>query len=349
MVTEANGRLVAFNHACQVASGYTLDDVTGKVIWDLPLVARNEVERMKSVHRRLIAGGSAVQHETHWITKTGSKCLISWNIAAIPTSVGRARHIVSVGTDITERREIENALKASEAALRQSQAELQALTTGLLKAQEEERARVARELHDDISQKLAALNLATENALRRESHNPEELRKEVARLSQSLGGILTDVEQTARQLHPSTLDHLGLGAAMKAYCSEFSKQNDIPVQYSEQNLPRAISSPVALAIYRVVQEALRNIAKHSRAKRASVSVEGGDGSVVLTIRDSGRGFDPKRSRKGGLGLISMEERVRQVKGTFRLTAKTGKGVSVQAIIPVKTGSGSDKIERELRK
>ncbi len=349
LVTEADGRVVAFNHACQMISGYTLDDVAGKVLWDLPLVTKDDIEQVKSIHRRLIAGRAPVQHESHWITKAGARCLISWNFAALPAFPGRPRHIVRVGTDITERVEIENALKASEAALRQSQGQLQALTAGLLKAQEQERARVARELHDDISQKLAALSLATENALRREAKNPEELRKEIARLSQSLGGILTDVEHTARQLHPSTLDHLGLGAAIKAYCSEFSRQNDIAVQYSERNLPRAVSSPVALAVYRVVQEALRNVAKHSHATRASVSVDGGEGSVVLTVRDSGRGFDPARSRKGGLGLISMEERVRQVKGTFRLTAEPGKGVSIQAAIPLQTASRSGKIRKDLRK
>jgi len=251
----------------------------------------------------------------------------------MPHAAGHPSHVVRIGTDITERREIETGLKASEAALRQSQEHLQALTAGLLTAQEEERARVARELHDDISQKLAMLNLEAESVLRKQPGNDGKLRSEMTRLSHRLRGILRDVEQTAYRLHPSSLDHLGLSVALKSYCEDFGKQNGIAVRCTERNLPRAIPPRLALTIYRVVQEALRNVVKHSGARRAIVSIAGKNGSMVLTVQDFGRGFDPSRSKKRGLGLISMEERVRQAGGAFAMKSKPGKGVRIDVRIP----------------
>ena len=137
---------------------------------------------MRTVYRRLARGRAAIQHESHWAGKNGTRRLISWNSAAIADGAGHPRHLVRIGTDITERREIETALQASETALRQSEGQLQALATGLITAQEEERAHVARELHDDISQKLAALNLEADKALQAEPRDDGKLRDEMTRL-----------------------------------------------------------------------------------------------------------------------------------------------------------------------
>jgi two-component system CheB/CheR fusion protein len=333
LVTDMEGRVAAFNRACQIVSGYRLDEVKGKVIWETRLAPKEEVEQVRSVYRRLAGGRAPIQHESSWIARNGSKRLISWNSAAILDTAGHPLHVVRIGTDITERREVEIALQASETALRQSQAQLQALAAGLLTAQEEERARVARELHDDISQKLAALNLEADRVLRKQPGGDSKLRHEMTRLFHRLRGILRDVDQTAYRLHPSSLDHLGLSVALKAYCADFAKQNGIDTRYSERNLPRAIAPRLGLTIYRVVQEALRNVAKHSGARRAAVSVAGKNGEIVLGIQDSGRGFDPSRSKRHGLGLISMEERVRQAGGTFTMKSTPGKGVRIEVHLP----------------
>ena len=333
LVTDAHGRVVAFNRACQLVSGYKLGEMAGKIIWDTPLIPKDEGEaERRAVYRRLLGGSAPIQHETHWIAKNGTRRLISWTTAAMPHAPGRPRHLVRIGTDITERREMEIALQASETALRASQTQLQGLAAGLLAAQEEERAHVARELHDDISQKLAALNLEAESVLRKEPGDDGKLRGELTRLSHRLRGILRDVEQTAYRLHPSSLDHLGLSVALKSYCADFAKQNGIDTRCTERNLPRAIPARLGLTIYRVVQEALRNVAKHSGTRRATVSVAGKNGTIMLSIKDSGRGFDPSRSKKRGLGLISMEERVRQAGGTFTMKSTPGKGVHIDVRI-----------------
>jgi len=342
MVTDADGRVAAFNHACQIASGYKLEEIAGKVIWESPLIPKAEVEGERRVYRRLMRGRAPIQHESHWVGKNGTSRLISWNSAGIPHAAGHPRHLVRIGTDITERRVIETALKASEAALRQSQTHLQALTTGLLTAQEEERARVARELHDDISQKLAMLNLEAERVLQKKPQTDGKLRGEMTRLSHRLRGILRDVEQTAYRLHPSSLDHLGLSVALKSYCEDFGKQNGIATRCTERNLPRTIPPRLALTIYRVVQEALRNVVKHSGARSAQVSLTGQKGALVLSVKDAGRGFDPTRSKKRGLGLISMEERVRQAGGALTVRATPGEGVRIDVRVPLRLQNPSGK-------
>jgi signal transduction histidine kinase len=306
------------------------------------LIPKQEIEGERTVYRRLVGGRAPIQHESHWVAKNGFRRLISWNSAAIPDAAGQPRHVVRIGTDITERREMETALKASETALRHSQMQLQALTAGLITAQEEERAHVARELHDDISQKLATLNLEAERALRAEPRNDGDLRKEMTRWVRRLSGILRDVDQTAYRLHPSSLDHLGLPVALKSYCADFGKQNAIAMRYTERNLPRAIPPRLALTLYRVVQEALRNVVKHSGARRAIVSLAGKNGAIVLTVKDFGIGFDVSRSKKRGLGLISMEERVRQAGGAFTMSTTPGNGVRIEVRIPLPARHASGK-------
>jgi two-component system, chemotaxis family, CheB/CheR fusion protein len=336
LVTDAHGRVVAFNRACQLASGYKLDELAGRIIWDSPLIRKGEgeVDRARTVYRRVLGGSAPIQHESKWVAKDGARRLISWTTAAMPQTAGQPRHLVRIGTDITERREVETALQASETALRQSQAQLQALATGLIAAQEEERAHVARELHDDISQKLAALNLEADKALQVEPRDEGRLRGEMTRLCVRLRGILRDVEQAAYRLHPSSLDHLGLSVALKSYCTDFARQNRIAVSVTERNLPRAIPPQLGLTIYRVVQEALRNVVKHSGARRATVSMSGTNSGISLTVKDFGRGFDPARHKKRGLGLISMEERVRQAGGVFTLKTTPGEGVRIDVRIPL---------------
>ncbi|MBZ5631672.1 MAG: PAS domain S-box protein [Acidobacteriia bacterium] len=334
MVTDSDGRVTSFNRACQIVSGCKLEELAGKVIWDSPLIPKEEIEAERTIYRHLMRGRASLQHENHWVAKDGATRLISWNIAAMPHAAGHPHHVVRIGTDVTERREMEAALQAGETALRQSQAELQALAGGLVTAQEEERAHVARELHDDISQKLATLNLEAERTLRAERRDDGSLRNEMGLLCRRLRGILRDVEQTAYQLHPSSLDHLGLSVALKSYCADFGKQNGIDMRCTERNLPRAIPPRLGLTIYRVVQEALRNVAKHSGARRATVSVAGKNGEIILTVKDSGRGFDPARSKKRGLGLISMEERVRQAGGVFSVKTTPGAGVKIAVRVPI---------------
>ena len=145
-----------------------------------------------------------------------------------------------------------------------------------------------------------------------------------------------DLRRTARNLHPFMLTLLGLEPALRAYCEEFSKLRQIKVRFTARALPGTIPPGLALCVYRAVQEALGNVAKHAVAKRALVSISGIDDILHLTIRDDGHGFDLDQAKGKGLGLIGMEERVRHLGGTFSISVKPGDGACVEIRIPLET-------------
>jgi two-component system CheB/CheR fusion protein len=338
MATDGQGRVVRFNRACQQVSGYTLEEVRGKYIWELPLIPADEVDSDKAVYRKAPGGGSPVEHETHWITRSGGQRLTAWSTVAFPDREGSGRHVVRTGRDITDQRLAEAALESTSAALRESQIQLRTLATGLLRAQEEERLRVSRELHDDISQKLTALTVEAEALARKTQHAGSVSQVELRTLRDRLAAVSEDVRRTAQQLRPSSLEHLGLAPALKSYCAGVARKEGIGVRFLARNLPRTILPEAALNLYRVVQEALSNIAKHSGARRALVSLSGREDSLVLVIKDTGRGFDPALARSRGLGLINMDERVRLLGGSFTLQAQPGQGVRIEVRVPLRKGN-----------
>ena len=226
------------------------------------------------------------------------------------------------------------ALHETEDALRQSRAELRALTGSLLHAQEEERRRVSRELHDDVSQDVVKLQFDIE-ALERslppdrttEKQGLMAVRDDAARLS-------NDLRRIAYVLHPSTLDNLGLTGALSAYAAEFSKRTGIPIEFSATAVPEIVPQGIASAFYRVTQEALRNIVRHSGAA-STLRLTGESSHLTLSIHDNGPGFDRGAVRgRGGLGLVSMEERARLIGASFRLDTAPGEGVSITLSAPL---------------
>jgi signal transduction histidine kinase len=162
--------------------------------------------------------------------------------------------------------------------------------------------------------------------------------RELRALRDRLAAVSEDVRRTAQQLRPPSLEHLGLTPALKSYCADFARTEGIGVRFLARNLPRTLPPEVALNLYRVVQEALSNVAKHSGARRAVVSLSAREDSLHLVIKDTGRGFDPALARSRGLGLINMDERVRLLGGTFSLQARPGEGVHIDVHVPVRKGN-----------
>jgi len=215
---------------------------------------------------------------------------------------------------------------------------MRAYAARLLVAQEVERRRIARELHDDFSQKLAVLHLGVE-AIQR---NPPKGVTQTKALLDKIGAGITEVSNEVRRiayaLHPSSLDDLGISASMRGYCAETSQREKIPIVYKDHSVPAIVYNDAALCLYRVLQEALRNALKHSQAKAISVTLAGADHSVRLEVKDSGIGFDPKEARGRGLGMTSMEERVRLVGGRIAIESKPGVGSIVIAEVPTERGA-----------
>ncbi len=228
------------------------------------------------------------------------------------------------------------AKEAATEALQQNQDRLRDLTTGLLTAQEEERRRISRELHDDLNQRLAMLAVELETLEKDPACSAESTRSRLAALRARTEAISDDVRRTAHQLHPSMVDHLGLPAALRSLCDDVSKQDRIRVTCRVKNVTLVIPTEIALCLYRVAQEALRNVVTHSGAQRATLTLMLTRKRLRLAISDSGQGFSRGTSTpvKKGLGILSMEERVRLVGGLLTLDSKPGKGTRVFVEVPL---------------
>jgi len=201
----------------------------------------------------------------------------------------------------------------------------------LLSTQEEQNKSLARELHDVVSQKLAALGMEIDAIERNPPGSTEELRGRLRRMSDGVTGLAKTMHEISRQLHPAILDDLGLAEALRSECLLFSELYENPVRFQAENVPETVPDPVALSLYRIAQESLRNIGKHARHAAASVTLSGSGSRIKLSIEDTG----PGASTAGkGLGLISMKERTRLVNGKLRVQSRAGRGTLVEVEIPL---------------
>lgn len=205
----------------------------------------------------------------------------------------------------------------------------------LIEAQEQERSRLARELHDDINQRLALLAIHLEQ-LRLNPPNPrKELAKRIDDLQQTALEISRDVQALSHELHSSKLDFLGLVPAFSSFCREFSQQKKVAVHFTHADIPSSVPRDISLCLFRVLQEASHNVVKHSGAERFDVELRAAADRAWLTIRDTGRGFDPPDAiRTRGLGLVSMRERLNLVGGTLSIRSKPARGTEIFAEVPL---------------
>jgi PAS domain S-box-containing protein len=221
--------------------------------------------------------------------------------------------------DITERKSLEDLQRNTSARL--------------INAQEEERSKIARELHDDFGQRLALLAVDIQGLGQRISEPEFEGAKSLDKLWSQTRKLSTDLHRLSHQLHPAILHQLGLGPAIRSLCVETSEQYGIQIKFTEHGVPASVSEDIALCLYRTVQEGVRNIVKHSGAKDAKVELTGGPDTIHLRIADRGVGFDPETTKGKGLGLISIEERIRLVQGEMSLQSRPAHGTCIDLRIP----------------
>jgi signal transduction histidine kinase len=221
-------------------------------------------------------------------------------------------------------------------SLRERQRQHESMTGRLLQTQEEERKRISRALHDDLSQKVALLAFDTSNLVLATPSSREELTKSLSNLQIRTAGLATDIRKIAHQLHPSILDDIGLGAALRELCHEFSEREAFEVVFEEKTLLKGnLPMDVASCLYRVAQEALHNVVKHAQASQVWLTVSGSPDKVFLCIRDNGVGFDSEATAsRHGLGVISMEERARLVQGDLCIQSQPGQGTTLIVSVPL---------------
>jgi PAS domain S-box-containing protein len=239
--------------------------------------------------------------------------------------------------ETTRRKLAEEGLRHTERALRESQEDLRRLAGRLIFAQEEERRRLGRELHDDLSQRLAMLTVDAETLQQDLSGSAESLREQVQDLQTRLSEISRDIHGISRRLHPSIIETLGLAKAIESECRNFAQREQVEIRCDAQTIPAAARSEVALCLFRIVQEGLRNIAKHARAAKAEVRLNVEEDAIHLRIEDDGIGFNPNPARKrSGLGLASMDERIRLLRGSVVIDSAPGKGTVIEVRVPLES-------------
>jgi PAS domain S-box-containing protein len=321
MVDDAS-RITFVNRRMAEMLGFSPADMIGHSTADFIEAETSEAASRRTRRR----AGIAEQFDLRFRGKDGSEL---WGIVSttpMQDEGGRFAGALGMVTDITER-------KRAESDLHRSNEQIREMASKLLTAQEEERRRIARELHDDIVQKVAALAIGMSRLKRRAAEADQPLADELAGVQQGLSNLAADIRQLSHRLHPAVLEHAGLAAALRSYTEEFSKAEGIEVILDVPDEGKdAIPPDIGVCVYRVAQEWLRNIAKHSGAKSAEVdlAIEGGD--LRLAVRDAGRGFDTTRG--GGLGIVSIKERVRLCRGTVEIASQLAVGTTLAVRIPL---------------
>ena len=284
-----------------------------------------------TVVARALAEGRGFTHEDRVRRPDGAERIVRTQGEIVRDDKGRVVKLVGACLDVTESRNAEIAQRAAAASL-------QSLTRRLVQVEEAERRRIAGELHDRVGQNLSALNINLDIVLGAlGAAAPQDLR---LRLRDSLGlvdGTLQTIEDVMADLRPPLLEEYGLGAALGWYGEEFAKRTNIAVEFEDlaRERNRRLRREAAVALFRIAQEALTNVARHANAKRVWLRLEADAGEMLLTIRDEGSGFDPAaaQARASRLGMTTMQERVVAAGGSLELESAQGKGTTLRARVP----------------
>ena len=318
------------NPACVRALGYKqVDEVLGKKMHDLIHHSRADgtlfpVEECR-IHSVIRTGeGVHAEDEVLWRANGTSFPAEYWSYPQ-----RRGHDVVGAVVafiDITER-------KLAEVALAN-------VSRRLIEAQEQERTRIGRELHDDIVQRLALLAVELQQ-LHDNSLILPDVRNRMGTLQKQTSEIATDIQSLSHELHSAKLQYLGIAGAMRGFCREFGEQQKVEIDFHAHDLLSPLSPDTSLCFFRVLQEALHNAVTHSGVRHFEVRLWGTSDEIHLTVQDSGAGFDRKAAKASrGLGLISMEERLKLVNGTLSIDSQPKRGTTLHARVPLNSGSDS---------
>jgi len=316
---DVDGRVVFANERFLKLFGFERDELPGVRLQDYVAPEYRALWR-ESHQRRMSAEPVPTHFEYEGLRRDGTRIWLEVEVVPVAGAQGKPIGTQSALRDITERKRAEDALAN--------------LSGRLIEAQEEERRRVARELHDDYNQRLAMLGIGLQSLAKDIGEASPEAGQQLHDLFNRVSGLSEDMHSLSHRLHSSTLENLGLVAGVKAFCKEFRQQQSIQVDFVHDNVPRDIPGDAALCMFRIVQEALRNIKKHSGADRAEVRLVWSGERLQLSVSDQGRGFEPKKPpAERGIGIRSMEERLRILGGQLEVHSQAMVGTRIEASLP----------------
>jgi PAS domain S-box-containing protein len=315
IVRATDGRYVDVNETFEERTGWRRDEVIGRTPLEIGLWS--DPNQRSQFLNRLVAEGSVRNIEVRYHRKDGEVRTSLGSSELI--KVGGESCILSVIADITERKAAEEALA----------------TFGgrLIEAQEAERTRIARELHDDINQRLAILAITLKKAKQNVPASDVSARGYLEDACTRISDLEDDIQALSHRLHSSKLEYLGLKAAAESFCAEVSQRQNIEIDFRSDAMPEALSDQISLCLFRVLQEAVHNAVKHSGVGRFEVSLTSASGEIQLRVHDSGVGFETANNGHG-LGLTSMKERLKLVKGELLIDSRPRQGTTILARVPL---------------
>jgi PAS domain S-box-containing protein len=281
------------------------------------LIHPDDRERIAQLTQEMVRTGQPTDAEWRAVWPDGSIHWIAGRAQVFMDESGQPARMLGVNMDITGRKAAEEIISG--------------MTRKLVEGQEQERARIARELHDDISQRLALVATELEELRERHKEWPPDVHTHILGLQKMAADICSSVYGLSHELHSSTLDLLGLSKGMSSWCKAFAERQNMEIAFNSHDVPE-LPDETSLCLFRVLQEATHNAARHSGAQRVEVQLAGDSHEIHLTVRDSGRGFDLKAVNRG-LGLTSMRERVRLVGGTIAIDSEPLTGTTVYVRVP----------------
>jgi PAS domain S-box-containing protein len=333
---------------------YTQNQILGQPVSVLFTPEDNALREPERDLGHALTDGRA-EYERYLVRKGGIRFWARWVTTPMRDSEGHLRGFAKVVHDETERKLaqeerdrlanlerdlLERQVRSKAQELDRTKEELRALAASLLTAQEDERRRIARELHDDFQQRLALVEMNIARLRQTLPADQRHPRAELNRVEGALSTMSNDLRRLSHQLHPAILEDLGLGAALTRLVEDFQLNREQPVRFEARNIPKQIPAVVGIGLYRVVQEALRNIAKHARDASVTITMTGNSDLLRLSIQDNGPGFTPSDVRfRGGLGLISMYERASLIGADLRVASEPGNGTKVELEVPLAPESG----------
>jgi len=320
VIISPDGRFLAANGTLCDYLGYTERELLSKTVQSVTFP--EDWPALSQKLREVTAGGSSLRrYQKRCIHKDGRVVYTESSASLIRNRNGEPQYLVGEVLDITKAKEAEKALSD--------------MTGKLLEAQEQERARIAGELHDDITQRLAMLAVEIEQL----KENPSEVEARAQDLHKRTNEISDDVQALSHDLHSSKLEYLGLVAGIRSWCKDFGERHKLQIDF-RGDVPSPIPPAIGLTLFRVLQEALQNVAKHSGGSRVEVELCEETKQIHLIVTDSGNGFDVEAAlHDKGLGLTSMRQRVSLANGTFTIDSKPMAGTTIHACVPVNSGQG----------
>jgi PAS domain S-box-containing protein len=332
-VLDAESNLIFLNKRGKEISGYTLSELAGKNV--ARLFHPEDSRKVKDLFLKILEGRSHVaDFEARLCAKDGEIHLLSMSSSPLYKN-GRVIGLFSIGKDITEHRKAENALRESEKQLRY-------LSSRLLTAEETERRRISKELHDELGGALTVLKLRLSFIGKELKKDQVAVKEECETISLYIDQVIENVRRLSRDLTPSILEDAGLSAAIRSLISNSNKNCNINMTLDIKDIDRLFSQDAQITIYRLLQEAFTNIGKHAKAKNVSVVIKNHDDRVSFSVEDDGIGFDVTRIAtvdpdKRGLGLSIMDERARMLGGSLEIWSEKGKGTRISFHIPLEKG------------